>query len=375
MKRAVLITIFRVPNYGSVLQAFATIKLLEDFGYDCEVIDYEYPNEWHYERGSKRYRKSSIKKTLLWLMGLIGIKKGIVQKQRLNRFISKCFNLTKKYKNLSTLEKEDWSYYDLAVVGSDQVWNPKYLHGDKAFMLSFIPDNIRKVSIASSFATNSIPEELIQKYNEYLSKFSYLTTRERNGEDILKNVLKVQGKVEIIPDPTLLIDSKTWTDNMSVKCASNSNYLLLYYLKYSFDSAPYIFEVVKYLSNKYNLKILAICGEQSNLLKNSLSNFKDCTGVTIEKFVSLFANARLVVTSSFHGTAFAVNYGKPLVSVIPSSGDDRQESLLRMLGIEKCAVKKDTNLDDIDPFYDQISEQQMLCQLREHAINKLRVGI
>lgn len=374
MKKAVLMTIFRVPNYGSVLQAFATTEILNDFGYKIDLIDYKYPNDWHFNKGTNKYKKSFVKKILLWLMGFIGIKKGIVQKNRLNKFISRHFNTSRKYKDLSSLENEDWSCYDLAVVGSDQVWNPRYLHGDKAFMLSFIPNSVRKVSIASSFATNCIPTELIPKYYKYLSKFSCLTTRERNGKEILENVLNIQHDVEIIPDPTLLLDSKRWSDKLNIKVfdRNSSEYLLFYYLNYSFDSAPYIFDVVKYLSNKYGLKVYVICGEQSNHIKNSLSRFKDCSGASVEKFISLFANASLVVTSSFHGTAFAVNYGKPLISVIPSSGDDRQESLLNLLGIKQCAVKKDTDFEELNPFYDKRQEQYMLKLLREHAISKLR---
>ena len=40
-----LMTIFQVPNYGSVLQAFATQTVLEKLGYECDVINYNYPND------------------------------------------------------------------------------------------------------------------------------------------------------------------------------------------------------------------------------------------------------------------------------------------------------------------------------------------
>ena len=43
MKRIGIVTIHTDFNYGAVLQAVATQKLLELSGYDAEIIDYENP--------------------------------------------------------------------------------------------------------------------------------------------------------------------------------------------------------------------------------------------------------------------------------------------------------------------------------------------
>lgn len=375
--KVALMTIFNKPNYGSVLQTFATVEILKDFGYNCDVIDYVHPNEWHYDNGAKHYNKSFLKKMILWVVGMMGVKKGIVQKRRLKRFISKHFSITKKYADLRSLELYDWTDYKIAIAGSDQIWSPKYLHGDKAFMLSFIPDNIKKVSIASSFGTNRLPNDLIPKYKKYLSRFSYLTTREPNGKRIINELLEIENNVEEILDPTLLLDSKQWLELLKIKdkVSKSNNYLLLYYLNYSFESAPYIFDVVKYLSKKYRLKIKVICGEQSNLIKKSVSEFVDCSGSSIEEFVSLFAGSKIIITSSFHGTAFAVNFGKPLISVIPSSGDDRQKSLLDFLDISHCAVSLGTDFKELNPFYDNYREQEILSRIREKSLNILKSNL
>ena len=47
-----LMTIFQVPNFGSVLQAYATQKVLENLGHECKVINYKFPNDWHYQNGA-----------------------------------------------------------------------------------------------------------------------------------------------------------------------------------------------------------------------------------------------------------------------------------------------------------------------------------
>ena len=65
MKKVGIITTFRQPNYGSVLQAYALQKVIDGLGYDSELIDYIYPNSYHFERGlnwGKKYKKTPIQK-------------------------------------------------------------------------------------------------------------------------------------------------------------------------------------------------------------------------------------------------------------------------------------------------------------------------
>lgn len=60
-------------------------------------------------------------------------------------------------------------------------------------------------------------------------------------------------------------------------------------------------------------------------------------------FLNLVENAGFVVTTSFHGTAFAINFRKPFYSVVhPDTGrDDRMASLLRRVGLGHRAIRYD----------------------------------
>ena len=59
-------------------------------------------------------------------------------------------------------------------------------------------------------------------------------------------------------------------------------------------------------------------------------------GASPEVFLALMRDAELVLTTSFHGTAFAVNYGKSVFTVVKvrESGDSRQMNLMKHLGLE-----------------------------------------
>lgn len=361
-----LITIYHVPNYGSVLQTYATQYVLEKLGNNCYIINYKYPNEWHKKQGVGK-----IKSWKGFIRHFIPSKKTLI----LRKFRITSYHFTKEYKNLNDLKSEDWSSYDAFIVGSDQVWNARFVLGDSAFLLSFVPKDKPRYSLASSFALNSLPENFRSKYQRELSLFSAISVRELNGVNIIHNELKINKPVKVLLDPTLLLSKDDWL--RIIKRSSfrkQKPYIVFYMLTYAFNPKPYIFEVVNYFQRQMDCEIFAlegyskpdVCGLEMQKVSNS----------TIEEFIDLFANADLVITSSFHGTAFALNFGIPLVSIVPNNyGDDRQITLLRNIGCEQCAIKKGTPINTINPKYDVEKEQTILNQLRKDNISWIKNNI
>lgn len=353
-----LTTIYSVPNFGSVLQTYATQEILKTLGNEVQIINYKYPNEWHYSHG---VRRSSLKSKVAQLLG---IKLQHRKAKKLEWFRKSHLNFTKPYKSLTELENENWNNYDTVCVGSDQVWNPRYLLGDAAYMLSYIPDTVNKISIASSFAVQTIPENLVPKYQKYLSRFKALSVREDNGKEIINNELNIKQPVEVLLDPTLLLNKSEWIKIASYKKCPKQNYILIYMLTYAFEPRPFIFDVISYFKEKYHYEVVVLEGHKE--AKSSGINMTNVENSTIEEFLGLFHNASLVITTSFHGTAFAANLGRPLVSVVPpNNGDDRQSSLLKRLGLEQCIAYMNKPIENIQPFYNQEQEQQKLDTIRE----------
>ena len=129
---------------------------------------------------------------------------------------------------------------------------------------------------------------------------------------------------QLVLDPTLLLSANQW-DVLRKKSLKSEKYILLYLLRYAFEPCPYIYDVLKYYQDKLQCKIIALEGYEGHdpYVKNL--KIEDATESTISEFLDYFAQASLVVTSSFHGTAFALNYGVPLLSITPTNGDDRQK--------------------------------------------------
>ena len=54
MKTVGIATIHAINNFGSLLQAFATQTVVERLGYKTSIINYKYPNEYHFSEYQKK---------------------------------------------------------------------------------------------------------------------------------------------------------------------------------------------------------------------------------------------------------------------------------------------------------------------------------
>lgn len=351
-----LFTIFRVPNFGSVLQAYATQKILEQQGHECVVIDYQ--------NNSNLKHKVKLFFSPYHIACMLGLKPQFRKPKKLGSFVKRNFHLSKKYYGIDELRKEDWSRYDALVVGSDQVWNYKYL-GENIYILPFLKSQVPCYSVASSFACKSLPNNIVDIYRHSLRKFTAISVREQYGIDIL-NQLSIGIRPKLLLDPTLLLSGEEWLSSVVKKRQDwHRTYILMYMWTYAFEPRPYIYEVLKFWQKKIEgCEIIALEGSPKKGECPELQ-IEDVADSSISQFMDYFANASLVVTSSFHGTAFAINFGRPLISIVPDGDDDRQSSLLNVLGAQNCIIRKGTPIESINPYYDVESTQLLLAKIRK----------
>lgn len=371
-RTAAVITIYNVPNYGSVLQAYATQQLIEKFGWKCDIIQYRYPNEWHIAQDQHR-------KTKFYSRVAEYLKLGVNSRQRrkIELFRRRYYHFTQKFNSLDELNESDWSKYNVLIAGSDQLWNAKYTLGDKAFLLSFAPNGIKRISLSSSCATSRLPEQYVESFKKELEKFSAISVREENSKKALIEQLRIHKSVKVISDPTLLLTAEEWQKSLSLEmeCQEGSKepYILFYRLDYAFSEPNFIlysYDVLRYFIKKTGIqRVIAISGYSKECICGI--KMEQAGDVTPIQFVSLFSHAALVVTSSFHGTAFSLNFCRPLVSITPSntSKDDRQASLLKLLGLEQCISPVGSNIKQVNPVYDKDKLQIRLSKMREDGLN------
>ena len=130
MKTIGIITIHKVYNYGSILQAFALQTVCERLGFQVEIIDYRFPNAFHFAKMECESHKKNIKAFVLKLCYGFALYK---QHRAIDCFVSQYLHLSeRKYASPDEL-KASPPQYDIYMTGSDQVWNPRYCYGDPSF--------------------------------------------------------------------------------------------------------------------------------------------------------------------------------------------------------------------------------------------------
>lgn len=344
LKQSVAIaTMHRVLNYGSILQTLALYRYLESIGYAPIVIDYIFPNEYHKAIASRASVPEYGSRFRAHLNGLCNrvLKPDASRKASgfsdiFNRYI----RLTKPYKNEEEINRSPVEA-DIYLTGSDQVWNPRYIGRDLTFFLSWIPDNKKRISYGSSFGTKNLSEADLSFFSPWLKKYDAISVREYN--EILPSI---GLKNNIVLDPTFLLDKNDWLDYFNPEPIITGKYILCYLIGYSFDPFPYAYEVIRHIKLKTGYQVVMIAGEPLNILKG----YKVINDCTPSEFLNLFYNASYVVSSSFHGTAFAVNFGIPFTTITDgkSDKDNRQASLLELVGLGRNGIlKTGQSLDEL----------------------------
>ncbi len=366
-KKIGIITMHRINNYGSVLQAFALQYIIEKMGFDVQLIDYNYPNIFQYTRGvalPKNDWKAKVIKSMSWLHPYNRYD------YKFQDFRNRYFKLSPYYKDFDVIHQKAISY-DLYITGSDQVWNPKFTKGDTTFLLDFAEKNANKISYASSFSCTQLGKEYEATYSELLAQYQAISVREWGGVELVKRLTGQQAVITV--DPTLLLDDNAWKTVVSKRCRYSKNYILLYVLSYSFNPVPYIYDLALYLSRKLNLQIVVL-GKHPYLSK--YKNVESILDAGPLEFLQLIENAVCVVTSSFHGTAFSVNYKKPVYAVVnDKNDDDRVSSFLSDLSLDESIIPMGMALDTIPLDMHSESSWSILNQKREYSLSYLENAI
>lgn len=333
-----IITLHRVHNFGSALQAYATQKFINKNGFSSEIIDYWRPSEVDDLKSQLRTNYARWNRSILTRFAFYVLRSVQLKKQAFNfrSFIKEYLNTSSKsyYSavDLSKAADEDFSY-NYYCVGSDQVWNTDYHKGgDEIFFLKFAGDRASKFSLASSFGKKDINSKEKRYIKEELSKFIGVSSREASGVSIIGDF---GIKADLVIDPTLLISGREWSD-FSEKPKGGKKYLFVYQLHRGHN----LRDVAKKIAKDKNLEVVTLKGFWSPFDFRS----KGIHDTTVRQFLGYIENADHVLTDSFHGTAFSLNFGKRLTVVTPPKYGERLINILNLCGAEFCLYDRESGV-------------------------------
>ncbi|MBQ7133582.1 MAG: polysaccharide pyruvyl transferase family protein [Ruminococcus sp.] len=368
-----ILTFHRATNYGTALQAFATEKGIKKLGVDTEIIDYR-PEYIERTLKVRKLRNAKSIKEILSIVVNAVLYPGMAKRkvESFKRFFS-LMEVSKKacltIDEVAELAQE----YDAVLSGSDQLFNRNITGDDMTYFLPF--EHRRKLSFASSFGERSLSKERIGEIAPFFSDFDSLSVREKTALDILLNIKAENPNAKeatSVLDPTFLLTKDDWDKYASESLKlPKDGYILTYYM----IETELLCKITNELQKRTGLKVVNIKPSKKQVI---LHQGKNLAFAGPAEFLACYKNASYVVTNSFHGTAFAINYGIPFfTSTLPVSMAGEVNSRLcdicELFDLSHRWIDSEQKLSVTDftkPF--EKETEKILSNLREHSFEYLK---
>lgn len=334
-----IITFHEAINFGAVLQTYALQKTVQKFNVECDIIDYKNDK---FKIDYKAFNKNNIKGVNSFIKELSYLYIKSVKRSKFKKFINNNIQLSKIVDSQNMLSKINNEYHKF-ITGSDQVWNLGCTNNDVNYFLDFVTCISKKNSYAASFGIAEIPNEQKDKYKKLLKSFNNISVREIQGAKIVKDLVNRDASVNL--DPTLLLNKEEWSIVCNNINSIKEDYILVYLMAHS-DT---IMRFAEDLSKKTACKIIHI---NSNIIKRASGKYIRTAGPS--EFIKLFIEAKYIVTNSFHGTVFSINFNKNFFVELlppPAKVNSRLENVMDLFDLRDREIingKNDNILKNID---------------------------
>lgn len=362
MKEIGILSFHCADNYGAVLQNFALQRAVKALGFAVETIDYRC-QKISRSYGIQRPLEcgyGTLKKVKTRIADWINYRQAKARKRRFEEFRNSHLILSDTVYDSDNICD---AQYDVFITGSDQVWNKNIIGTEDIDVYSLAFTDAKKASYGASCGELDC---LIDAWDA-IWRLDKVTVREKDLCDVLcqRNI-----DAEIVCDPVFLLNKEQWQQLICDISARRHKYVFLYCVQDLKETLPVARNIAK--QNRLKLYLPERCNKSTIMLKNSRRVYGDGP---IE-FLAEILNAEMVVTSSFHGTAFSILLEKDFVVVLPENKSSRIKNLLQFVGLEERIVsdwedyqRKCRNWEPID--YDKIRprieswRKQSMDQLKE----------
>ena len=319
-------------NYGSLLQAYALQYTLKELGFDNHIISDErivYPQKYN-QVNSPISPLQKIRKSLGFLKRFLlykSFRNDYYTKLYFDRFRNKNLIIDNEYSSFHELGYK----YDVYIAGSDQIWNPNKNIFKPFYYLDFT--NKKKISYAPSLGTSDYPNEYKDAVKELLSSFSYISIREKKGEELLSSF--IEKDITTVLDPTLLLSKNEW-DKIATKTKQNKKYAIGYFLTYNQEYINWTIQDAK----RRNIELFFF---QINPHVYEYSNNVVAAGP--REFISYIKEAEFVYTDSFHATVFSILYEKDFLTFKRFKDGSENDQISRLVNLFQLTDIKDRYID------------------------------
>lgn len=374
MKKTATLTFHASHNYGSMLQAYALQKILQNkIGVDNEILNlrtarqkkiYGYPTE--------------CPKTLIGLCSFIcriPNLRDLVKKFNLfEDFLAHDLKISPEFSSMEQL-RDYVANFDCLIAGSDQIWNTSCADFDWSYFLPF--EDVSKISYSPSMGPHGqeqFSKENYSKACKYLKDFNAISVRETGTANIVADITGFRPTILI--DPTMLLDNTAWEQLSAVSNPIKKKYIFLYHPFPTMELCKIANEIAK----KTGLTVIS----SNKLPTKALVEYSVHTGgqlaqnlaVGPKEFVRLLRDSEFVISGSFHAVVFSILFHKPFLAYNGLS-DNRMSEILSATGLDELAITADNFLEKTEQFerVDFSQADEHIAKERIRSVEYLRKSI
>lgn len=382
MEKVAIVSCYFQRNYGSVLQAYATQKCLDNMNIENETICYDGISAEIKKKKYAHYRKQLLNPSIVkGKLGYVNIRlrkknpfsklgKNLRIRDRAFDKFTERIHLSKQYNSFEELTSA-CTNYDAVLLGSDQLWLPSNLDADY-YTLNWVPAQTKKITYATSFGVSELPTSYYRMAKHFLNRIDHLSIREKTGQEIIENVCG--RKAEIVCDPTMLFTADEWLEIQQPEPLCKEKYIFCYFL----GNNPEQRNFVKKLKQETGYNIVSIL--HLNVYAKCDCNFADIEPYDVgpAEFLNYIRHAEYVCTDSFHASVFSILYHKKFYvfrrfqESYALSTNSRLDTLLATLGLENRLFTGVENVQSaLNDKIDYAPVDLILAKMRVHGYNFL----
>lgn len=314
-------------NYGSALQSWALCQNIDRIGAELciqsKLIDYcprVLEDSDCLNPAKKMWDKDEETRHMIDMM-MSAIRENY---KKFESFYTNRFRRTKKKysdDNFNEVVKDE--AIEGFVCGSDTIFCINEFKGFvEGYYANFDCMRGKSISYAASFGDPTFTEKDYQTLNNRLQNFKALGIREYGMLPYVREHVKVRAERTI--DPTLLAESSLY-DSITAEPQMQEKYILLYSRRYNSVMEQY----AEQMARQKGVKVVEISIRATNAEKGHIMRYD----AGVEEFLSLVKHAECVITNSFHGVIFAVQFRTPFYCFSREQGDTKIGEVLDLFGL------------------------------------------
>lgn len=336
--KACILSMQKIDNYGSLLQAYGLKKIIESMGCSVEFIDIEKIEEDYRLLGNivEKHSDESDNKTRFQKLFdkdfIIRLRNKKVNKL----FINKCNEFRKYYLNIENVSAK----YDLCIIGSDEVFNCLNAGwwGYTSQLFGNVSESDNIITYAASCGATkyeNLPNAIQDSIGNAFKNIRGFSVRDANTYEFVKSfgVKNISRHF----DPVLIYDFDKEVEESELP-GLPKHYCVIYSYPYRFYKQDEISKILDFC-NSHNLTPIAVQGGQTWCKEFIACNPFEC--------LKMFQKADFVITDTFHGTIFSAKYANKFAVITRESNYNKLSDLIKRLGIEKHLVDDLSNLKSV----------------------------